>query len=96
MEDLEAKLVSSRKVRDFLKHFSVTQWSRVIKATVIMGIQELEKNHPVAKLSAKDVEDIVGKSKISRYLRAQLNLNFAPKMLNFLQFYSVKRGIVKE
>ena len=44
LEDLEQQLVSSRKVREFLKHFSETQWSRVVKASVIMGIQELEKN----------------------------------------------------
>lgn len=43
LEDLEAQLVSSRKVREFLKHFSGTQWSRVVKASVILGIQELEK-----------------------------------------------------
>ena len=61
MEDLEAKLLSSRRVREFLKHFSETQWTRVVKASVIMGIQELERSHPVEKLSAKDIEDIVGK-----------------------------------
>lgn len=44
LEDLEAQLVSSRKVREFLKNFSETQWSRVVKASVIMGIQELEKS----------------------------------------------------
>ena len=60
MEDLEAKLLGSRRVREFLKHFSVTQWGRVVKASMIMGIQELERNHPVAKLSAKEIEDIVG------------------------------------
>lgn len=45
LEDLEAQLISSRKVRDFLKNFSQGQWSRVVKASVIMGIQELERNN---------------------------------------------------
>jgi len=53
--------VSSRKVREFLKHFSETQWSRVVKASVIMGIQELEKKQSVNQISCKDIEDIVGK-----------------------------------
>jgi len=51
--------VSSRKVREFLKHFSETQWSRVVKASVIMGIQELEKKQSVNQISCKDIEDIV-------------------------------------
>ena len=61
LEDLEQQLVSSRKVREFLKNFSETQWSRVVKASVIMGIQELEKNQHVTNLSCQDLEDIVGK-----------------------------------
>jgi hypothetical protein len=62
LEDLETQLVSSRKVREFLKLFSETQWSRVVKASVIMGIQELEKSQTVlTKLSAADLEDLVGK-----------------------------------
>jgi hypothetical protein len=45
-----------------LKHFSGTQWSRVVKASVIMGIQELEKQQAqFSKLSAQDLENIVGK-----------------------------------
>ena len=62
LEDLETQLVSSRKVREFLKHFSESQWSRVVKASVIMGIQELERSQQVTRLSAMDLEDIVGKS----------------------------------
>jgi hypothetical protein len=62
LEDLETQLVSSRKVREFLKNFSETQWARVVKASVIMGIQELERSQQVTKLSAKDLEDLVGKS----------------------------------
>jgi hypothetical protein len=61
LEDLEAQLVSSRKVRQFLKNFSETQWSRVVKASVIMGIQELERTDQINKLSAADLEDIVSK-----------------------------------
>lgn len=48
-------------MREFLKNFSETQWSRVVKASVIMGIQELERSQKVTKLSANDLEDIVGK-----------------------------------
>ena len=61
LEDLENQLVSSRKVREFLKNFSETQWSRVVKASVIMGIQELEKTQSLPNLSCQDIEDIVGK-----------------------------------
>jgi hypothetical protein len=62
LEDLETQLVSSRRVREFLKLFSETQWSRVVKASVIMGIQELEKSQTLlTKLSAADLEDLVGK-----------------------------------
>lgn len=59
VEDLEAHLLASRRVRDFLKHFSGTQWPRVVKATMMLGIQHLER-HSVTKLSAKDIEDLVG------------------------------------
>ena len=61
MENLEQQLIGSRKVREFLKHFSESQWSRVLKATVIMGIQELERSNKIHSLSCKDLEDIVGK-----------------------------------
>lgn len=43
MTNLEQQLLGSRKIREFLKHFSETQWTRVLKASVIMGIQELER-----------------------------------------------------
>jgi hypothetical protein len=64
LEDLEAQLVSSRKVREFLKNFSETQWARVVKASVIMGIQELERSQQLNKLSVNALEDIVGKSAV--------------------------------
>ena len=71
LEDLEMQLVSSRKVREFLKLFSETQWSRVVKASVIMGIQELEKSQTLlTKLSAADLEDLV--SKLNSKMRASL------------------------
>ena len=71
LEDLEMQLVSSRKVREFLKLFSETQWSRVVKASVIMGIQELEKSQTLlTKLSAADLEDLV--SKFNSKMRASL------------------------
>ncbi|CDW74433.1 UNKNOWN [Stylonychia lemnae] len=60
MNDLETQLIASRKIREFLKNFSETQWSRVVKASIMMGIQELEKAQPVNSLSVKDLEDLVG------------------------------------
>lgn len=72
LEDLETQLVSSRKVREFLKNFSEVQWSRVVKASVIMGIQELERSQQITKLSATDLEDLVGKSKITRFFNTLL------------------------
>ena len=47
MQNLEQQLISSRKVREFLKHFSETQWNRVVKASVILGIQELERTSKI-------------------------------------------------
>lgn len=64
VEDLEAHLLSSRKVRDFLKNFSATQWPRVVKATMMLGIQELEKRDTTSHMSIKDIEDLVGKNNI--------------------------------
>lgn len=64
LEALEAQLVSSRKVREFLKNFSETQWARVVKASVIMGIQELERSQQLNKLSVNALEDIVGKAAV--------------------------------
>ena len=61
LDDLENQLVSSRRVREYLKHFSDTQWARVIKATTILGIQELEKKMGVTTASLVDIEDFVGK-----------------------------------
>ena len=66
LDNLEQQLVSSRKVREFLKHFSETQWSRVIKASVILGIQELERSSQIHNLSCQDLEDIVGKFEAPR------------------------------
>ena len=42
LEDLEQHLLSSKRVRDFLKQFSATQWPRVLKATLLLGIQAIE------------------------------------------------------
>ena len=61
MTNLEQQLLGSRKIREFLKHFSETQWTRVLKASVIMGIQELERTSQVQHLSAQNIADIVGK-----------------------------------
>jgi len=67
LENLESTLLSSRKISDFLKHFSETQWSRILKATMILGIQDLERNHTescggINRLFPKDIEDIVVKN----------------------------------
>ncbi len=63
MNDIETQLIASRKIREFLKNFSETQWSRVVKASIMMGIQEIEhKTHNgMTKISVKDLEDLVGK-----------------------------------
>lgn len=66
LDKLEQQLLSSRKVREFLKHFSETQWNRVIKASVILGIQELERTSQVHSLSCQDLEDIVGKFEVAK------------------------------
>ena len=62
LEDLEAHLLSSKRVRDFLKQFSATQWPRVLKATLLLGIQGLEDRYSHSTgVSIKDIEDVVGK-----------------------------------
>lgn len=38
MNDIESQLIGSRRVREFLKNFSETQWARIVKASVVMGI----------------------------------------------------------
>lgn len=57
VDDLESHLLASRRIREFLKGFSATQWPRVVKATLMLGIQELERRQVM--LSAKDIEDAV-------------------------------------
>ena len=67
-------MLSSRKVAEFLKNYSSTVWPRMLKAMVILGIQDLERRvagitaDPVfAKgdkkslhlLFTKDIEDLV-------------------------------------
>lgn len=69
LDDLENQLVSSRRVRDFLKHFSETQWTRVIKAATILGIQELEKRTAINNLSVQYIEDTVGKSRSDSFIQ---------------------------
>lgn len=78
MEDLESHLLSSRRVREFLKSFSATQWPRVVKATLMLGIQELERRDSTTnRMSAKDIEDFVGKQSLDELI---------------LLFYSAKRA----
>ena len=81
MEDLESHLLSCKRVRDFLKCFSATQWPRVVKATLLLGIQTLEQREGPAnttQLSIKDIEELVGKSftyydnRVTRVYREQL------------------------
>lgn len=38
LENLESSLLASRKISDYLKNFSQTQWIRIIKASIILGI----------------------------------------------------------
>lgn len=88
LQELEAQLVSSKKVREFLKNFSETQWSRVVKASVIMGIQELERSQKIQQLSANDLEDLVGKLNFSRgFFRLS---RLAPEIANLPFMYSQK------
>jgi hypothetical protein len=61
LEDLEAHLLSSKRVRDFLKQFSTTQWQRALKATILLGIQNLEERFNNHGVSVKDIEDVVCK-----------------------------------
>ena len=38
LQNLETGILASRKITDFLKNYSETQWSRILKATIILGI----------------------------------------------------------
>ena len=72
MEDLESHLLSCKRVREFLKCFSATQWPRVVKATLLLGIQTLEQREGPAnttQLSIKDIEELIGKSFTSNDIR---------------------------
>lgn len=68
LDNLESTLLASRKVSDFLKNFSSSQWTRILKATIILGVQELERLAATGECSAlnqmypKDIEDIVVKN----------------------------------
>ena len=65
LDNLESTLLASRKISDFLKNFSPTQWTRILKAAVILGVQELERHQGCGALNtlyAKDIEDIVVKN----------------------------------
>lgn len=67
LENLESTLLASRKISDFLKNYSETQWSRILKATMILGIQDLERDHAgsyggINRVFPKDIEDIVVKN----------------------------------
>jgi hypothetical protein len=68
MENLEPTLLASRKISDFLRNYSETQWTRIIKAVMILGVQDLENNHfkgnygNITHLFPKDIEDIVVKN----------------------------------
>jgi hypothetical protein len=59
MEDLESHLLSCKRVREFLKCFSATQWPRVVKATLLLGIQSLEQRD-ITHISIKEIEEMVG------------------------------------
>jgi hypothetical protein len=59
MNTLDTHLLGSRKIREFLSRFSESQWHRVIKASVVMGIQELERTNKTSLISVAALEDIV-------------------------------------
>lgn len=68
LDNLEPTLMASKKITEYLKNYSQTQWSRIIKATVILGIQELEKvygPHGLSSIFAKQIEDMVVKNEES-------------------------------
>jgi len=60
METIETQLISSRKIREFLSRYSESQWHRVIKASVLMGIQEVEGRTSQHSMSIKDIEELAG------------------------------------
>jgi hypothetical protein len=68
MENLEPTLLASRKISEFLRNYSETQWTRMVKAVLILGIQDLENNHfkgnfgNIVSLFPKEIEDIVVKN----------------------------------
>jgi hypothetical protein len=68
MENLEPTLLASRKISEFLRNYSETQYTRLVKAVLILGIQSLEDNHfkgnyaNITGLFVKDIEDIVVKN----------------------------------
>ena len=68
MENLEPTLLASRKISEFLRNYSETQYTRLVKAVLILGIQSLEDNHfkgnyaNITRLCVKDIEDIVVKN----------------------------------
>ena len=64
LEDLEQHLLSSKRVREYLKQFSATQWPRVLKATLLFGIQAIEErigSGSTLTVGVKDIEDAVGR-----------------------------------
>ena len=52
-------LLSNKCIRDFLHHFSDPQWERVIKAVCIYGIQSMEENYSIERMSVVDLENLV-------------------------------------
>lgn len=74
LQNLESTLLASRKITDFLKMFSETQWERILKATMILGIQDLEQNHcpnGINNLFPKQIEDIVVQNEEKIILKRQ-------------------------
>lgn len=68
MENLEPTLLASRKISEFLRNYSETQWTRLVKAVLILGVQNLEDCHfkgnygNITGLFIKEIEDIVVKN----------------------------------
>lgn len=56
-----------------MKNYSETQWSRILKAVIILGIQNIEKEHcPVGTnmIFPKAIEDIIVKNEEELMVRS--------------------------
>lgn len=54
-------LLTNRTVRNFISHYSQSQWPEVIKLVLIHGIIALHKQHPGQHLSVKQLKELIEK-----------------------------------